>query len=93
MKKNWIIACLVGLLVLSAVGFAGAEGYDEWLCPVCSATATGNYCSNCGTKRIVEADAAETPAEWVCPQCGQQGNKGNGSGLLMSKDVLESTAY
>ncbi len=95
MKKNWIIACLVGLLVLSAVGFAGAEGYDEWLCPVCSATATGNFCSNCGTKRIVEADAAETPAEWLCPFCNTltSGNFCSNCGLPVTAEVVSGNIY
>jgi len=35
----------------------------SWTCPNCGQVGTGNFCTNCGTKRPV--------LEWTCPTCGQ----------------------
>ncbi len=44
-------------------------GKDAWTCRSCGAKATGNFCTECGTKKPVEATG------WVCPKCGLT-NKG-----------------
>lgn len=37
----------------------------SWTCPTCGTVGTGNFCTNCGTKK---------PAlEWKCPTCGTVG--------------------
>ena len=41
----------------------------SWTCS-CGTVNTGNFCSNCGSRR-------PQPASWTCPQCGQQENHGN----------------
>ena len=41
-----------------------------WVCPVCGATATGNFCSQCGAKKPVPQ------GPWTCPTCGTA-NTGN----------------
>ncbi len=40
-----------------------------WTCPQCGASNSGNFCTNCGTKK-------PESKEWFCPQCGTP-NKGN----------------
>lgn len=34
---------------------------QEWTCPNCGNTATGNFCNNCGTARPTEAETTATP--------------------------------
>lgn len=38
---------------------------DSWKCPSCGARATGNFCTECGTKKPQET------AGWTCPSCGK----------------------
>ena len=47
---------------------AAAPAASGWTCPTCGATASGKFCTECGTKK------PETPAGWVC-SCGSV-NKG-----------------
>ena len=60
-----IIALFLSVLVFTTMfTFAVAED-EEWTCPSCGATATGNFCAKCGEKRP-EDDT------WVCPNCGAE---------------------
>lgn len=43
----------------------GAAGENTWKCS-CGATATGNFCPQCGAKK----PEAKADGEWVCPKCG-----------------------
>ena len=63
MKKAFIIFFSV-LLVLTSCFQAFAE--DEWTCPSCGSTVTGNFCSVCGEKR------PEENGNWICPNCGAE---------------------
>lgn len=62
MKKIFWLSLILILIVASN---ALAE---EWLCPSCENTASGNFCSNCGTAKPSE--------NWTCPSCGNS-TKGN----------------
>ncbi|MCR5527851.1 MAG: SPFH domain-containing protein [Saccharofermentans sp.] len=46
-----------------------AEPADYWVCPSCGAKATGNFCTECGTKKPAPV------VGWTCPSCGTV-NKG-----------------
>lgn len=51
MKKGMIVLlALFMFLALVIVPVFAAEG-DEWICPDCGSTVTGNFCSNCGAAR------------------------------------------
>lgn len=63
MKKAFVVFFSV-LLVLTYTFQAIAE--DEWACPSCGTTATGNFCSVCGEKR------PEENGDWICPNCGAE---------------------
>lgn len=43
---------------------AAQPAANGWTCPTCGATATGNFCTNCGTAKPAPA------AGWTCPKCG-----------------------
>ena len=43
---------------------------NAWACPECKAENTGNFCTNCGTKK------PETKGPWACPGCKSE-NTGN----------------
>ena len=43
---------------------------NTWACPGCNAENSGNFCSNCGTKK------PETKGPWACPSCKTE-NSGN----------------
>lgn len=43
---------------------------NVWKCPTCGQENTGNFCSNCGTRRPTVLN------KWVCPHCGRE-NTGN----------------
>jgi len=43
---------------------------NTWNCPECENENSGNFCSNCGTKK------PETKGPWACPSCNQE-NSGN----------------
>ncbi|MBO7650460.1 MAG: SPFH domain-containing protein [Lachnospiraceae bacterium] len=45
-----------------------APAQNGWTCPNCGATATGNFCTNCGAKKPAPAGS------WTCPTCGQEVN-------------------
>ena len=62
MKKS-LLSLLLILSLLLCVTCAAAE---EWVCPDCGQTNTGNFCPNCGAKSPI----------WICPTCGQS-NTGN----------------
>ena len=57
MKKS-LLSLLLILSLLLCVTCAAAE---EWVCPDCGQTNTGNFCPNCGAKSPI----------WICPTCGQ----------------------
>ncbi len=61
MKRLFGILMIIVMLVSST---AMAEG---WICPGCGAEATGNFCSECGTKR-------PEVEYWICPNCGNIAN-------------------
>ena len=48
-----------------------------WICPQCGTENTGNFCSNCGTKKPDDG-------KWICPQCGTE-NTGNFCGNCGTK--------
>ncbi len=50
-----------------------------WTCPTCGSVNTGNFCSQCGTKK-----PAPQPAAWTCPTCGSV-NTGNFCGQCGTK--------
>ena len=60
--KRFVSFVLSVLLLMSVIqtGFA-----EEWTCPECGATATGNFCSECGGKRPEDGS-------WICPECGAE---------------------
>ena len=62
MKKS-LLSLLLILSLLLCITCAAAE---EWVCPDCGQTNTGNFCPNCGAKSPI----------WICPTCGQS-NTGN----------------
>ena len=45
---------------------AQAPAQNGWTCPTCGATATGNFCTNCGAKKPAPAGS------WTCPTCGTE---------------------
>lgn len=56
--KKIVAFFLVFILVISTfVALA-----EEWTCPKCGRTNTGNFCPDCGTKKTV----------WTCPTCGTE---------------------
>ena len=61
MKKFFALALSV-VLMLSCCFSAIAE---EWTCPACGATVTGNFCSKCGEKRPEDGS-------WICSNCGAE---------------------
>ena len=48
-----------------AAGAAGTAPADAWTCPKCGKAVTGNFCTDCGTKKPAAPDS------WVCPKCGK----------------------
>ena len=54
----------------AAASSAGANGGSQtgaaWTCPQCGAVNTGNFCSECGTKRPAPAGVVK------CPGCGKE---------------------
>ena len=75
MKRCGLILSI--LLILASVCTAVAE---EWTCPSCGESASGNYCSNCGTPKPEEI--------WVCPKCGLEAT-GNYCGNCGSPKPVE----
>ncbi len=64
MKKVFAIVLSLVLLISSSIS-AMAKAEEEWTCPACGATATGNFCSKCGGGRPEEG-------AWTCPNCGTE---------------------
>ena len=58
MMRKWMSCFLVLVLALCSVQALA----EDWVCPACDSSATGNFCSNCG--------AARPPLEWTCSNCG-----------------------
>lgn len=58
-----IALCLV--LLTTCFIHVLAESEEEWTCPSCGATVTGNFCSKCGEKRPEDGT-------WTCPKCGAE---------------------
>ena len=48
---------------------APAPAAGSWKCPKCGASNSGNFCTNCGTKKPEQTN-------WYCPNCGTA-NSGN----------------
>ncbi len=64
MKKTLCFFLTVLFLLFSAF----CES-DNWTCPSCGTSSSGNFCSNCGTKKPeVKNDG------WTCPSCGTISN-------------------
>ena len=58
LKKILALMFVVSVLMCCSAAFA-----DEWNCPECGALNSGNFCTQCGTKR---------PEEIICPNCGEK---------------------
>ena len=52
--KKVLTLTLALLLVLSAAVPVFAAESEEWTCPSCGSTVTGNFCSNCGAPKQEE---------------------------------------
>lgn len=63
MKKLFAFLLLAACLTLFLFGFASAE---SWTCPQCGSSASGNFCSNCGTAK------PSGSSSWTCPSCGHE---------------------
>lgn len=81
MKK--LISLLLVVLMVTVTCMAFAE---EWICPSCNATASGNFCSNCGT--------AKPETDWTCPNCGNtaSGNFCSNCGSPRPSATINSTS-
>lgn len=64
MKRILAIALCLMLLTTCFIHVL-AESEEEWTCPSCGATVTGNFCSRCGEKRPEDGT-------WTCPVCGAE---------------------
>ena len=82
-------SCLLAALMVLISCTSLAE---EWTCPSCESTATGNFFSNCGS--------AASSATWVCASCGAEvsgqfcnncgaARDGAQSGAIVSEEVKE----
>lgn len=80
MMKRFVACMLIILLVFTTC--AGLA--EEWTCPSCGNTASGNFCSNCGT--------ASPAAGWTCPNCGTEANGQFCSNCGTSRDGAQSGA-
>ena len=54
------LVCLITVLLL--VFSVTAVFAEDWVCPNCGNTASGNFCNNCGT--------AKPSTDWICSNCG-----------------------
>ncbi len=63
MKK--IVALFLSVLMLITVFTYAVAEDEEWTCPSCGATVTGNFCSKCGEKKPEDGT-------WICPNCGAE---------------------
>ncbi|MBR4711454.1 MAG: hypothetical protein IKP10_05430 [Clostridia bacterium] len=57
MKKVLGFAMALSLLFSLLISVSSGEN-GTWVCPSCGATSSGNFCSNCGTKKPASADDA-----------------------------------
>ena len=57
MKRAALLCILLILCLFTAAVYA-----DEWICSVCGATNSKNFCTSCGAKRT----------GWICPNCGEE---------------------
>lgn len=57
MKRICCITLALCLILCAAIAFAA-----EWVCESCGSRETGNFCTNCGSRR----------PSWVCSGCGAQ---------------------
>lgn len=57
--KRFLCTLLVAMLVLCSTAVA-----EDWICPSCGSTVSGNFCNNCGS--------AKPSDEWVCPSCNNK---------------------
>lgn len=51
MAKKFLCFLIVVLLVSSSLFSIALCESDTWICPSCGTTSSGNFCSNCGTKK------------------------------------------
>ena len=61
MKKGLAFSIALLMIFTFAAIPAFAAGEDEWECPGCGNTATGNFCSFCGTAKPGQEEGAEAP--------------------------------
>ena len=74
------IVCFICIILL----FVGSAALgEEWVCPNCNTTVSGNFCSECGTKKPSN--------EWICAQCGHEAT-GNFCSNCGSPRPAEATA-
>ena len=45
------LSILLALMLALCLTVSAAEEAEEWVCPSCEKTSTGNFCSNCGAKK------------------------------------------
>ena len=57
MKKTSFFLLVLTILFALTTVFA-----ENWICPSCGESVSGNFCNNCG--------AAKPAGSWVCPSCG-----------------------
>ena len=62
------------------------ETADFWICPSCGAKSTGNFCTECGTKKPAPVIG------WTCPGCGTV-NKGKFCTECGSKKPADAPLY
>lgn len=56
--KKLLSILLVAMMLLSSVTALA----EDWTCPSCGNTTSGNFCNNCGSAKPAD--------DWTCPSCG-----------------------
>ena len=76
MKKILLILLVIMMVTSMCTAFA-----EEWVCPSCKATVSGNFCNNCGTAKPSDG--------WICPNCGNDATGNFCSNCGTAKPVAE----
>lgn len=61
MKRKLTVFLMVALILSMLTQIFITALAEDWTCPSCGSTTSGNFCSNCGT--------AKPSLEWTCPNC------------------------